>query len=131
MPDALPEKRETDFTPFQSPNEASVNRLIEALDRAYHRPWLMMWRAFLQGLMTAFGMTFGYLLIFTLLAYFFQALGGIKLLDPLIERITQSVIPPSLRQSTDSSTSSSSSATPALYVLTNEQILQLEGKSGN
>jgi len=130
MADIQPEKRDTDFTAFQSPHEASVNRLIESLDRAYHRPWLMMWRAFLQGLMSAFGMTFGYLLIFTLLAYVFQSLGGIKLLDPLIERVTQSVIPASLRQPTTTSDSPASSSTPGVYVLTADQLRQLETQAG-
>jgi hypothetical protein len=102
---STPEERDTDFKDFQSPHDASVERLIQALDRAYHRPWLMMWRAFLSGIMTAVGMAVGYLLIFTLLAYVFQVLGGFKLLEPLSQKLQQSILPPQLRSLQVDSTS--------------------------
>jgi len=93
-----PEKRETDFSDFQSPHEASVDRLIQAVDRAYHRPYLMFWRAFLQGIATAFGITIGYLIIFTLLFYIFQSLGGAnKFISPALEKAGNSLLPAQLR----------------------------------
>ena len=93
-----PEKRDTDFSDYQRPHEASVNRLIQAVDRAYHRPWLMMWRAFLQGIATAIGITVGYLIIFTLLFYLFQSLGGTdKLLTPTLQKVSNSILPAQLR----------------------------------
>ena len=84
--------------PAEKPNEASVDRLIQAVDRAYHRPFLMMWRAFLQGISTAFGLTVGYLIIFSVLFYIFQSFGGTdKLLTPTLQKISNSIVPSDLR----------------------------------
>ena len=116
----MPEARDTDFQAFQSPHEASVEKLVEALDRAYHRPGLLMWRAFLQGLMTALGMTVGYALIVIALAYAIQVHGGIgKLLDPLINQIQSRVIPASLQSQLQASNSPEVSLSP-------EQLDQLQ-----
>lgn len=75
------------FSDFQSPDEASVNRLIIALDRAYHQPRLLMWRAFLQGFTAAIGAFIGSAFIVIVSAYLFQALGGLGLLKPYVDKI--------------------------------------------
>ena len=102
------EGKDTDFQAFQSPHEASVERLVQALDRAYHRPGLLMWRAFLQGLMTALGLTIGYGLIIIVLAYLIQVHGGLsKILTPLTNEVEQRIVPGIVQQSqTNSDTSS-------------------------
>ena len=101
----MPEVLDTDFAAFQSPHEASVDRLVEAVDRAYHRPWLLMWRAFLQGLMTALGLTVGYAMIVILIAYLIQVRGGTaKLLDPLLIEVQQKVIQPTVQNQTNALT---------------------------
>ena len=81
-----------EFKDFQSPTEASVDRLIEGLDRAYHQPGRMMWRSFLQGIMTGIGAAIGTILIAVVLTYAIQALGGIKLLDPVISKLQESIV---------------------------------------
>ena len=78
---------ENEFKDFQSPHEASEDRLIEALDRAYHRPWLMLWRSFLQGLMSGMGALLGSFLIILLLGFAFNRLGGIAILNPVITKL--------------------------------------------
>jgi len=106
-------KRDTDFSDFQSPHEASVDRLVQAVDRAYHRPLLMMWRAFLQGVSTAFGITVGYLIIFTLLFYIFQSLGGTdRFLTPTLQKVANSILPAELRSSPTPSPSPSPTPVP-------------------
>ena len=50
---------EQEFKDFQNPEDASVDNLVKALDRAYHRPGLLMWRAFWAGFMSAVGAAFG------------------------------------------------------------------------
>jgi len=75
------------------PNEASIERLVRVMETAYHRPWYMMWRSFLQGLMAAIGAAVGTALFFTILIWVFQALGGIELLRPGIEKFQQFIIP--------------------------------------
>jgi len=93
-----PDTTDTDFSSFQSPHEASVDRLVQSLDRAYHRPFLMMWRSFLQGLCNAFGMTVGYVIVFTVLYYLFQSFGGTsKLLVPELQKIVNNALPSELR----------------------------------
>ena len=85
------EKKE-DFSDFQSPHEASVERLVAALDRAYHNPRQLMWRSFLQGFMSAIGVTIGTIFILGLVGLLLHELGGIKLLAPLVDRIQNSVV---------------------------------------
>ena len=90
MPDTQPaETRDTDFADFQSPHEASVDRLVEAMDRAYHRPWLMMWRSFLQGMMTGVGAGLGTVLFFAFSVYLFNVLGGVQLLRPILNNFEE------------------------------------------
>jgi len=80
-----------EFSDFRSPEQASFDKMVEALDRAYHRPWAMMWRSFLHGLMSAVGAAVGWILIITLSGYLFQALGGIKLLTPLLDKAQEGI----------------------------------------
>ena len=89
-----------EFKDFQSPHEASLDRLINAVDRAYHRPGLLLWRSFLQGVMTAIGASVGTFLVFSVVIYVFQALGGIELLRPGLEKLQEMLLPPELRSLT-------------------------------
>ena len=82
------EARVTSFHEFQSPHEASVDRLVLALDKAYHRPWLMMWRSLLQGFMFTVGASVGSIVVFGLSVYFFQRSGGIDLLKPFFNSVS-------------------------------------------
>jgi hypothetical protein len=81
-----------EFAEFRSPDDASFDKLVAAIDRAYHRPGLMLWRSFCQGLMSAIGMAIGWILIISVSGYLFQALGGINLLKPWIEKAQQGII---------------------------------------
>jgi hypothetical protein len=80
------------FKDFQSPHEASIDQLIQALDRAYHRPRLLMWRSFLQGIMTGIGASVGTLLVAGVITYSIHALGGIKLIQPMIDKLQESIV---------------------------------------
>jgi hypothetical protein len=86
---------DTPIAPQEKPqdDQATMHRLLTAVDRAYNRPWLMMWRSFLHGFMTALGATIGTALFFTILVWFFQRLGGIDLLAPQIEKLQDLLIP--------------------------------------
>lgn len=81
-----------EFKDFQSPHEASEDRLVEAIDRAYHRPWLMMWRSFLQGVMSGIGAVVGSAIILLLLGFLFNRLGGVNLLKPAIGKLQDTII---------------------------------------
>lgn len=92
------ERQDKDFSAFQSPHEASVERLIQALDRAYHRPAQLMWRSFLQGFMSAIGAAIGTILIFSVIVYVVQAAGGLELLRPGLTKLQDMLIPKELRE---------------------------------
>ncbi len=78
-------------------SQASIDRLVLALDRAYMHPWRMMGRSFLHGLLTALGATIGAALFFSIALWLFQALGGISLIKPYVEKVQELVIPSELR----------------------------------
>ncbi len=76
-----------DFTEFENPNSASVDRLVQSLDRAYHRPGLLVWRSFLSGIFYALGVTIGFTIVITISAFILQSLGGISFFQPFINRL--------------------------------------------
>lgn len=79
--------------PAKEPNQATLDRLLRAVELAYHHPYRMMFRSFLHGFMAALGATIGTALFFTILIWVFQALGGLELLREPIERLQEIIIP--------------------------------------
>jgi hypothetical protein len=86
-----------DWDKSNEPSAATMHRLMVAVERAYHNPWLLMWRSFLQGFMAALGATIGTALFFTILFYVFQALGGVTLLEPFMKSLQDLIIPREFR----------------------------------
>ena len=86
-----------EFSDFSHPESASFDKLVEALDRAYHRPGTMIWRSFLHGIMTAIGAAVGWILILIVSGFIFQALGGIKILEPTMNRLRDSLLEAQIR----------------------------------
>ena len=93
------------FTDFRAPNEASFDKLVKAIDRAYHRPFVMMGRSFLQGLMTSLGATAGFAIVMVILFYVLQSLGGIDYFAPGIHKLQDLIIPASVRTQLDQANS--------------------------
>lgn len=81
-------------TPESTPHvsDATINRLAAAVEIASRRPWVLIWRSFLQGMMAALGATIGTALFFTMLIWLFQRLGGVELLKPEIQKL-QDLVP--------------------------------------
>jgi hypothetical protein len=88
------------------PSDATIDRLATAVELASKRPWLLMWRAFLQGFMTALGATIGTALFFTIIVWIFQRLGGIELLRPQIEKLQNLILPAKFQQELNGSAQS-------------------------
>lgn len=89
--------QEEKFKDFKGPGEASVDRLIIALEKVYHNPWHMMWRSFLHGLTAGVGATIGTALVVSLSVYVFQAVDGVKFLQPTINRLQEMILQPASR----------------------------------
>lgn len=81
LPVRPPEAANDEFADYRGPDDASFDKFIQALDRAYHRPWVMMWRSFLHGLMTGLGATIGTTVVLAALTYIFQIVDGPRLLS--------------------------------------------------
>jgi len=88
MPTPTPEE----FTEFQNPSSASVERLIQALDRTYHHMGNLMWRNFIAGLMYAFGATIGFAIVLGAAAYILRGLGGVSVFKPAIDKLDDLII---------------------------------------
>lgn len=91
-------------TPEESqsrPSQATIERLAIAVELASKRPWVLIWRSFLQGFMTALGATIGAALFFTFLLWLFHHLGGIDLLKPQIEKLQNLIIPEKYQKQVD------------------------------
>jgi hypothetical protein len=82
-----PAQKPLNFLEFTNPNDPVIDRLVQSLDKAYNRPWLMMWRSFLQGVMTAIGASVGTILIIAIIGFTVSKLGGIELFRPGIEKL--------------------------------------------
>ncbi len=87
-----------EFADFRHPDEASFDKLVRSIDRAYHRPFVMMGRSFLQGMMAALGATVGLAIVITVLSFTLKALGGIDYFEPGIQKIQNVVIPQEFRE---------------------------------
>jgi len=85
-------KDKDEFADYRGPDEASFDRFILALDRAYHRPLLMMWRAFLHGMMYAIGAAVGAVLVVVITGYILNRLGGVELLRPFVDKVQEMIV---------------------------------------
>lgn len=83
-----------DFMEFRNPNDPTINRLVEAIERAYFHPWKMAFRSFIHGMMVGIGGAFGTALVVFLSGYLFTHYGGIDkikgFLNGMVDNITQS-----------------------------------------
>jgi hypothetical protein len=76
-----------DFADYRSPEAASFDKLVHAIDKAYHHPWRMAGRSFLHGFMSAVGASVGAALVIILSGYIFNHFGGVGFINSLAEQI--------------------------------------------
>lgn len=88
---------EESFKDFKHPDDASFDKLVAAIDRAYHRPFRMAMRSFLHGMMTALGATVGAALVLVLLFYVLRTVD----FGPYAEKLQNLIIPESIRKQLD------------------------------
>ena len=99
QPPVLPKRADDEFAAFRHPDDASFDKFVAAIDRAYHRPFVMMWRSFLQGVATALGATVGAGIVFILLFYVLRNFN----FSPVIQNFQDIIIPKSIRDQLDQS----------------------------
>lgn len=90
------EVREESFIHFSNPNDQTLNRLVLAVEKAYNKPGLLMWRGFCYGFMTAVGATVGTAVIIAISTYAFSFFGGFRYLKDSLsglgDKVTNSII---------------------------------------
>lgn len=64
----------------QQEKDKVLDRLASAVDKAYNRPGMLMWRGFLIGLASGIGGTIGIAIIIVLLTLLVGQLGGIPII---------------------------------------------------
>ena len=119
MPDQIPPVQvpipppthKDEFADYRHPDEASFDKFVAALDRAYHRPFQMMMRAFLQGIATALGATVGAGLVLIILFYALRSINY----TPFINQLQNIIIPSSIRAQLDGPSPSPSMTPQAPY----------------
>ena len=70
----------------------TVVRLTAAIERAYTRTGILVWRSLLQGFMSVLGAALASILLFLLGIYLFSAFGGPTLFQNFIASISDSVV---------------------------------------
>jgi hypothetical protein len=103
----MAQQPEESFKEFKHPDDASFDKLVAAIDRAYHRPFRMALRSFIHGMMTALGATVGAGIVFLALFYVLRTVD----FGPYAERFQNLIIPESIRKQLD----------PEAYPTSNEQ----------
>jgi hypothetical protein len=87
-------KTPEDNLPKKQPSPEQLDQLIAAVDRAYHRPWLMMWRSFLHGIMVSLGATIGAGLVLLIVGWILLQLDW----TPIGRSVWEMLIPQTVRE---------------------------------
>ena len=63
--------------PTDEQKEKSINNLVAAIDKAYHKPGQLAWRGFLLGLMSGLGATVGVAIVLAVIGLVIRQFGGL------------------------------------------------------
>ena len=109
-------KGKDEFAEYTHPDDVSFDKFVAALDRAYHRPFQMMFRSFLSGLMSAIGAAVGAALILLLTGFLLAKLGGVQVFKPFVESIQNMVLDNPAFKNVSQENTQSNQATNAPYI---------------
>ncbi len=79
------------LSPDEKEGQKNLERLIKAIDKAYHNPGPLVWRGFLIGLASGVGGVIGIAIIIGLLGLLVAALGGVPVLGELLKSLFNTV----------------------------------------
>ncbi len=75
------------MTPSEKEGVKSLDRLLKAIDRAYHNPGPLVWRGFLIGLASGLGATLGAALVIGSLGFLLRELGGLPFIGDWLQGV--------------------------------------------
>jgi|GEM_PF-1226767 len=75
------------LTPSEKEGMKNLDRLIRAIDKAYHHPAPLIWRGFLIGLASGLGATIGVALVLAALGFMLRELGGVPVIGEWLQGI--------------------------------------------
>ena len=73
--------------PHEKEGMENLDRLVKAIDRAYHHPGPLVWRGFMIGLASGLGATLGVALVLGILGYFLRELGGLPFIGDWLQGV--------------------------------------------
>lgn len=68
-----------------------IERLINAIDYAYHHPGALFWRGFLGGLASGLGATVGVAIVLTVLAFLLREFGGLPVIGDWLNAVDKAL----------------------------------------
>lgn len=73
--------------PREKEGMENLDRLVKAIDRAYHHPGPLVWRGFLIGLASGLGATIGVALVLAILGFVLRELGGLPFIGDWLQGV--------------------------------------------
>lgn len=67
--------------------QTPINRLVRAIDSAYHNPGQLMWRNFLGGLFSGLGATIGVAIVVLILGFMIRQFGGLPIIGQWLNEL--------------------------------------------
>lgn len=76
-----------DITTKEREGMKGLDRLVRAVDKAYHHPGPLIWRGFLIGLASGLGATIGVAIVLGVLGFILRELGGIPFIGDWLQGV--------------------------------------------
>lgn len=69
----------------------NLDRLLRAVDKAYHHPGPLVWRGFLIGLASGLGATIGVALVLATFGFILRELGGLPVIGEWLQGVGDNI----------------------------------------
>ncbi|QQG50262.1 MAG: hypothetical protein HZB70_01615 [Candidatus Berkelbacteria bacterium] len=69
----------------------NLDRLVRAIDKAYHHPGPLVWRGFMIGLASGLGATIGVAVVLAILGFLVRELGGLPFIGEWIQGVGNTI----------------------------------------
>lgn len=79
------------MTPNEKEGMKNLDRLVSAIDRAYHHPGPLVWRGFLIGLASGLGATIGVAVVLAIVGFILRELGGVPVVGQWLQGVSNTI----------------------------------------